>query len=175
MLIVVVGPSGVGKDSLMDGARGRLGPDYVFARREITRPLEAGGEHHLELDEPAFRAKAAAGGYALWWEAHGLLYGLDAAIDHDLAAGRRVVANVSRTVLDQARRRFDQVRVISITADPRQVAGRLARRGREDAADVAARLARGQALEVAGPDVTVIHNDGPLEAGIDAFVAALTR
>ena len=47
-LIVVVGPSGVGKDSLLSGARERLARVH-FMQRVITRAADAGGEQHLSL------------------------------------------------------------------------------------------------------------------------------
>src|SRR5213595_2440667 len=53
---LVVGPSGVGKDSLMDGARAALltDPRYVFARRVITRPTGSPGEDHEGATEAEF-------------------------------------------------------------------------------------------------------------------------
>jgi len=174
-LVLVVGPSGVGKDTLLDGARRALVADasVVFARREITRSAGAGGEDHIPVDAVSFRAREAAGGYLLSWDAHDLSYGLPAGLADDLAAGRTVVANVSRTVLDAARARFPGLRIVSVTAPAELVAERLAARGREDAADVAARLARAEALAVEGDDVVVVHNDGAAEAGVAAMVAAI--
>lgn len=171
----MVGPSGVGKDSLIDGARVTLAgdPTVVFARREITRPADAGGEDHLGVDIDTFRARRAAGGYLLAWEAHGLGYGVPAELGERLASGATVVANVSRTVLDEARARLPQVRVVSVTVSPDVLEARLRQRGRENVEAIAERLARAGQFEVTGEDVTVIHNDGALAEGIARLVAAI--
>ncbi len=173
MLILVVGPSGAGKDTLMERAREGLAGDarFRFVRREITRAAGAGGEDHIAVSPEVFAARRAAGGYALAWEAHGLGYGIPADIAGDLEAGLVVVANVSRGVLVEASRRF-AARVLEITAPVEVLARRLASRGRESEADVAARLARAVALP-AGLDVVRVVNDGAVEVGVERVLAVL--
>lgn len=173
MLVLVVGPSGAGKDTLLDAARQALDGDarFRFARREITRPAAAGGEAHIAVDIETFNRRRAAGHYALHWEAHGHGYGISADIAEDLAAGAVIVANVSRTVIAGAAARF-RVRVLEITAPPVLLAQRLRARGREPEAQVAARLTR----SVAVPDwvecITIV-NDGTPEQGAEQVLAAL--
>jgi len=171
MLVLVVGPSGAGKDTLLDAARAALAADprFRFVRRVITRPADAGGEAHQAVTEAAFATHT----FALAWQAHGLRYGIPDDITVDLAAGRVVVANVSRGVIVEAVARFP-VRVIEITAPPEVLATRLAMRGRESVADVTARLAR----TVARPDgvpIETVMNDATVEAGTARFLAALNR
>ncbi len=174
-LFLVVGPSGAGKDSLLDGARAALAGDerYLFPQRIITRPADAGGEAHRAVSVQTFAEMRAAGAFALAWYANGLDYAIPAEIDRRLADGRHVVVNVSRTIADEARRRYRPLRVIAVTAPAEVVAARLAGRGRESEAEIAERLARGALALPQGPDVTVVVNDGSLESGIARMLEAL--
>ncbi|MEW6018138.1 MAG: phosphonate metabolism protein/1,5-bisphosphokinase (PRPP-forming) PhnN [Pseudomonadota bacterium] len=177
ILILVVGPSGVGKDTLLEGAHSALAdrPDFVFVRRDITRPAGAGGEDHNPVSEGEFTSRVVAGDYLLHWRAHGLGYGVPVVAANQLAAGQRVVVNVSRSVLDEARRRFGQLRIVSVEADARRLAQRLRARGRENEADIARRIAQADAFEVSGDDVVVVRNDGSPEEGVMAMISAITR
>jgi phosphonate metabolism protein PhnN/1,5-bisphosphokinase (PRPP-forming) len=175
MLVAVVGPSGAGKDTLMGGARAALAGDarFLFTRRHVTRAAEAGGEAHLPMTRAAFAALRDSGGFALWWEAHGLLYGIPRGIEAALTEGRVVIVNLSRGVLAEAAARY-RLRVLNITAPVPVLAARLAGRGREDAADIAARLAREAALPP-GLDVVTVQNDGAVELGVQRVLEALSR
>jgi phosphonate metabolism protein PhnN/1,5-bisphosphokinase (PRPP-forming) len=175
MLILVAGPSGAGKDTLMEAARAALAEDarFRFVRREITRVPEASGEDSIYVTAAEFAARRAAGAYALSWEAHGLGYGIPADIAGDIEAGRVVVANVSRGVIGEAAARYGAW-VLEITAPAEVLAARLMARGREDAADVAKRLARTMALPE-GVSIVRVMNDRSIAEGVADVVAVLTR
>lgn len=160
--VAMAGPSGAGKDSLLDRVRADLADDdrFHFARRTITRPVDAGGEAHEAVTDAQFQELAAAGAFLLTWEAHGLRYGIRRS---EAPADRLVVISVSRTVL-RAAARMRRLRVVEVTAPREVLAERLARRGRETPAQIAARLDREMGLPE-GLDVVTIRNDSSLEAG----------
>ncbi len=174
-LVLVVGPSGVGKDTLLDGARAMLADDprFVFARREITRPATAGGEDHIEINDTNFAEREATGAYALSWRANGLAYGVPAALTEDIASGRTVVVNGSRAIIDEARLQFGTLQVILVDADRQTLAQRLTARGRETELEIKARLDRAPDIDLTGDDIVVVRNDGAPSEGIAALVAAL--
>lgn len=174
-LILVVGASGVGKDSLLAGARTALAGrgDIVFPRRFITRAPGLGGEDYIAVSGAEFAQMQRQDRFALHWSAHGLHYGIPRNIEDDLRQGRSVVANVSRAVLDEARRRYPGLRIINVTASPSVIAQRLRQRGRETEAEIVARLQRAIATDLSGDDVAVCSNDGPLPDGIARFLQLL--
>lgn len=175
VLFLVVGPSGVGKDSLIDGARHRLADDriYHFPKRLITRPADAGGEDHQALTAAAFELLETAGGFMLSWHAHGHRYGIPKTAEQALAEGRSVIVNVSRQVIDQARECWLPLRVLLVSAPLDVLAARLAVRGRERADDIQRRLERATSYAISGDDVREVVNDDELERVIDRFVALL--
>jgi ribose 1,5-bisphosphokinase len=170
--IAIVGASGVGKDSVM-AALARAAPRLTLARRVITRPSDAGGEDFMGVTADSFHAMADQGAFALHWQAHGLHYGIPASVADDLAAGRDVLANLSRAVLGQAAGLFDPFLTIQLTARPDVLAQRLAARGRETADDIARRLARAGDALPAGIAAITVDNSGALDNTVAQILARL--
>lgn len=174
-LAVVVGPSGAGKDTLMNlAARHFAGrPDVHFVRRVITRDGDAGNEDHRSVSEVDFDAMKQAGAFAVSWEAHGLKYGIPAEVAEELARDNLVIANGSRSALHRFQAAFPRLKVINITATREVLAERLMARGRESREDVLKRLER-SALTVQGSyDVVDIDNSGTLEEAERAIISVL--
>ena len=174
-LFLVVGPSGAGKDTLLDAARTHLtgDPRFVFPDRVITRPAESGGEAHRAVTDDEFRMLSSNGAFLLEWSAHNLLYGIPASAGHALDAGQHAVVNVSRGVLDDARKRLQPVRIISIEVPTHVLRKRLTERRRETAEDIEHRIARAAAFKIIGPDVITIQNDSTIDQALACFLNAL--
>lgn len=171
-LIAVVGPSGVGKDSVMQ-ALGRAAPDVQPVRRAITRAPGQSGEDYDALSLAEFQARAENGGFCLHWQAHGLYYGIPAAVLDDVQRGAQRMANLSRGALPHAARLFPGLIVLNITAAPATLAHRLQARGRETSADIENRLARAQTELDPSLPIHHIENDGPLAATVATALQAL--
>ena len=163
-LVLVVGPSGAGKDTLMALAARHFGsrPNVHFVRRVITRDGDAGGEDHLAVSEAGFASMEQSGSFAVWWEAHGLKYGIPAEVSVALSKGHLVIANGSRSALHRFHAAFPRLKVINVTARPEVLAGRLEARGRETHEDIMARLARGSLTVRGDYDVINLDNSGSL-------------
>ncbi|WP_137133165.1 phosphonate metabolism protein/1,5-bisphosphokinase (PRPP-forming) PhnN [Rhizobium sp. FKY42] len=177
-LLAVVGPSGVGKDSLINALRTRLHADASvhFVRRVITRPADAGGEDHDAVTVSEFERLVANGAFAVHWQAHGLSYGILRSAAEAYNAGKTVVVNGSRAALPLFSGCFCNTIVVNITADPEVIAQRLASRGREDAEQIAQRLKRGADLCVPCQlPVHTIDNSRDLEAAVEEFLKLVQR
>lgn len=168
--VLVVGPSGAGKDTLIRLARARLGQDsrVAFPRRLVTRPPSP-DEDNEEISEPDYSRGEAAGAFALNWRAHGLGYAIPATAAALAQAGHVVVCNASRRVVEEARRRLPRVSVVVVTASPEVLAQRLAARGRAQDGDLATRLSRSAPVKA---DLTIV-NEGDRGAAVERLVAHL--
>jgi len=172
-LILVVGPSGAGKDTLLGLAKVACADDrnVVFARRIVTRDASA-FEDNEQTSIEGFSKAIARGDYAMHWEAHGHGYALSRAIDDELRAGHTVIANVSRTVVAAMRQLYADVTVISITAPAQVLATRLAMRARSSDGRITSRLSRTVEDSSAAPDVTIV-NVGTAEYHARQFVRTI--
>ncbi|EKF44460.1 phosphonate metabolism protein/1,5-bisphosphokinase PhnN [Nitratireductor indicus C115] len=178
VFVAVAGPSGAGKDSVINYARQRLGPlenEVTFVRRVITRAMDGAGEAHDCLTDAAFEKARLNGCFAVSWQANGLRYGLPVSVDEVVRGGNVAVANVSRSVIPALRERYENVIAVLITAGRDVLADRLSRRGRETREEVLERLERAHAKELVVENATVIDNSGALEEAGERFQDILRR
>jgi ribose 1,5-bisphosphokinase len=176
-LVLVVGPSGAGKDTLLGAAEKVLAGDsrVVFPRRAVTREASA-YENNEAVTRAEFDRAVASGTYALWWRAHEQGYGVARAIDDEIGKGRVIVVNVSRTIIADARRKYQRAFVVLITAPADVLAQRLAARSRASDGNLGERLQRAS-LETNGAPDLVISNVGAIDDNarkLADFIARLT-
>ena len=161
-LIVVVGPSGAGKDSVLRAWRAATDAPH-FAQRVITRAPDA-TEAHEAISPVDFAGMRSTGLLATWWQAHGLDYGVRRSQLDPLAQGRWVVMNGSRAHLPALRAQAPGLRVVALSAPAHVLAQRLAVRAREDQATRVGRLAR-SVVAPADADLELV-NDGELQRSV---------
>lgn len=177
VLVVIVGASGAGKDSLLRSARQTLAadPDIVFQRRVITRPPGDDNEPHDSVDVAGFERLRREGELIVHWSAHGLHYGVPRACLASLAQGRVVVVNGSRAALPRFSEVFAQLRIVNVSVPLAVLAARLRARGRESEASIERRLARRVDLPAAKLDVWTLDNSGALDVAARRLTDWLKR
>lgn len=174
-LVLVVGPSGAGKDTLLAHAADQLvdDPRFIFPKRQVTRAADAASEDHDMLERAEFERIHATNSATLSWEAHGLGYVIPWTVTDEVARGRVAVCNGSRRILPAALEKYPDCKIIVIDADRETRAKRLAARGRETEEDIIARLDRDAPIDAPGVDPIRIDNSGDLRLSVAALLSAL--
>jgi len=178
VLVLVVGPSGAGKDTLIGAARAHFQGDHrlVFPRRVVTRASDM-NEQVRQVSLATFKEMQAHGGFFLSWQAHGLAYGVPARAREQLNDGRVVVVNVSRRIISTAFDVWPDSHAVYVHVAADILHERLQRRGRETADQIGARLSRAGPADAPPGDApagaTVIDNSGPVECSARAFTEVL--
>ncbi|MGG2397312.1 phosphonate metabolism protein/1,5-bisphosphokinase (PRPP-forming) PhnN [Pseudomonas sp. SH1-B] len=187
-LIYLMGPSGSGKDSLLQAARAPLeAHGCLFARRVITRSAEAVGEDAVGVTPAEFERLEGEGAFALSWRANGLAYGIPVEIDDWLSAGHDVLINGSRGHLETARQRYPQLLAVLLQVDEAVLRQRLLARGRETPEQIEQRLARSRSFTLVGgalaatvaaeapptESFAILDNSGPLPQTVKRLLQLL--
>jgi ribose 1,5-bisphosphokinase len=170
-LIYLMGPSGSGKDSLIEAARVPLRAlSCEVMRRVITRSAESVGEDAIGVTPEEFERRERAGDFSLAWRANGLAYGIPVEMDQRLSAGQHVLVNGSRANLRQAMECYPALLPVLLTVRDEVLRERLLKRGREMLEQIDARLARNALFKDRrssdGP-VHLIDNSGELADAVN--------
>lgn len=175
-LIFLMGPSGAGKDSVLQRLQQSLeGRGCRIARRVITRSAEAMGEEAVSVSPREFGERERAGDFAMVWRANGLAYGIPREIEEWLADGYQLIVNGSRGYLDEARRKYPDLLAVLLQVEPAILRRRLLARAREDVGEIEARLARsaelsGSAFMQADRRIIRLDNSGSLDETVERLL-----
>ncbi|PJX25447.1 phosphonate metabolism protein/1,5-bisphosphokinase (PRPP-forming) PhnN [Advenella sp. S44] len=182
-LVYVMGPSGSGKDSLLQQATRRTGSRLHLMKRYITRSAESEGEDAFSVSPEDFDAMQARGAFAMSWRANGLAYGIPAELDTRLAQGQTVLVNGSRAYCESAVQLYQSVLVVLVQVESQLLLQRLLRRGRESVEEITERLARNtrldntfiEGLREQGARFAVIDNSADLDSAVTQFLDTIEQ
>lgn len=179
-LLYLMGASGSGKDTVLQGVEDRIGSGIHIAPRVITRASTATEQRAISVTPTQFAAMHAQGAFAMSWQANGLSYGVQRNIIEHLAHGYDVIVNGSRAYLKQATRDFPDLQPILIHVDATMLEQRLIQRKRETHQQIQRRLARNDHFnqirtQHSGRPVIVLDNSGRAEHAITALCEILKQ
>ena len=172
-----MGPSGAGKDSILNLARAALQPGekIAFAHRYITRAPDAHHENYISLSDAEFDSRLAAGLFAFDWQAHGVRYAIGGEIRLWERAGFVVVVSGSREHFATLVPRPANFIPVLITASTDALRERLFKRGDESAASIEERLDRASRYRIDDPGLITVDNSGALKDAGQRFVDVLRQ
>ena len=171
-LFLVIGNSGSGKDSIMTGAIEKYPEDMkecFLTKRYITRPPSE-FEDNYTITEDKFKEMDKEGKFALKWHIYHLHYGVPVEIDEWLEKGHPVFVNVSRTIIPEARKLYENLKVIFIEVPYEITLKRVKKRGREKGELLEERIKRAKTHQKFPDADFVVDNSGDLEDAIDQFL-----
>ena len=165
MLLVLAGPSGVGKGAISKQLLARVPALWssVSYTTRAPRPTEADGVDYHFVTPAEFREMRDAGGFLEWFEVFGELKGTPREpVEERLAAGVDVLLEIDVQGALKVKREFPEAVLVFVKPpSPEELRRRLVGRGTESPADLDARLAAAAEEEArAGEfDVVVVNDD----------------
>lgn len=178
--IVLHGPSGVGKDTVIDALRARCGihrPTSSTSR--VPREDERDGVHYHFLSREEFERKIARGDFVEYADVYGDWKGLERQeVERPLAEGRDIIIRTDVQGARTWRERLEgAVTVLLVPEHLEAVRARLAARGSDDEAAVARRLAEFDAEIADAPnnDYVVANHDGRADDAVAEMLGIIAR
>jgi guanylate kinase len=179
LLFVVSGPSGAGKDTLLEALRARR-PDVrysVSATTRAPRSEERDGEHYFFLSREEFERRRDAGGLLEWREYNGNLYGTPRDyVEQTLAKGDDLIVKPEVNGALAVKRAYPGAVLIFLVPDGfANLRMRLVARGTDSGEQIENRLAiaREELKFAANFEYLVVNEQGRMDAALDSIAAIL--
>ncbi len=180
LLVVISGPSGVGKDSVLNELK-KAFPDVYFAVTATTRPRRANevdGVDYTFLDRDDFQRLIDGDGLIEWAEVYGNMYGVPRkGVREALAGGRDAFVKVDVQGAETIRRKYPEaVLVFLMASSMEELEQRLRQRKTEDAGDLERRVdaAREEMASLRIFDYAVVNARGRLKTTVSTIQAIVT-
>lgn len=144
LLIVVSGPSGVGKGTICNALRTE-DTDLIYSVSATTRGMREGevdGVNYFFLSKEEFEDKIKAGAFLEWAEVYGNYYGTPKwHIDQQLQEGKNVLLEIDMQGALQVKKAYPaSILIFILPPSEEELAKRLSGRGTDSAEVIAKRL-----------------------------------
>ncbi|MHA1913134.1 MAG: phosphonate metabolism protein/1,5-bisphosphokinase (PRPP-forming) PhnN [Promethearchaeota archaeon] len=171
-LFLIVGNSGSGKDSIISGVithfPSNRKPLYAPKRFITRRASET--ENNFSVTLGQFEEMDKKGKFALKWNIYDLYYGIPIFIDNWLKNGHPVIINVSRTIVKEARERYNNIKVVFIDVPFEITYQRIKDRKRESTDMINKRIDRARQNQKFPESDFTIDNSGKLDDAINQLL-----
>lgn len=180
MLIVISGPSGVGKDSVLMRMKERGLPFHfvVTATTRSQRPEEQGGVDYIFVSREEFAAMIDEGELMEYALVYADYKGIPKAqVRKALASGKDVVMRVDVQGAATVRKISPEAILIFLTTSSEQeLVDRLEKRSTESSEDLKLRIAtaRQEFKRIGEFDYIVVNRDGALDETVDTITSIIT-
>jgi len=136
-IVLIVGASGVGKDTLLKESKKDLKKNCNFIKRYITRKPDK-SEKNYYVDDYAFELLKHNSFFVSTWSAHGNFYGI---AKNSIKSGLNIIS-ISRSKIKDFEKVFDDVYTIHVSVPKEELRNRLLLRDRESGEEIEKRLNR---------------------------------
>lgn len=164
-IVLIVGASGVGKDTLLQNIKGEIKANFV--KRYITRKPDT-NEKNFYVDKEAFGILKDDDFFISTWKAHENIYGIS---KNQIKKGLNIIS-ISRGAIKDFEDRYDDVTTIEIILPRKVLYKRLKSRGREDEEAIQKRLDRSYD-KIDAENLIQFTNDKPIKKSSKDFATLL--
>lgn len=166
-IILIVGASGVGKDTLLKHAKTKINANFV--KRHITRIPDSHEDNYYINDDDFYQLRND-NYFIASWSAHNNLYGI---AKNQIQEGLNIVS-ISRSAICDFERHYEDVTTIEITLSKEHLYQRLKNRNREDEEAIQERISRSYPA-ICAKRFIQFENDKAIEEAVADFIRILTH